>query len=108
MKWTRSLAVIGFVGAAVVTGCTNPDIQKLKDDVAQLQKDVIVLQDEKQFLRDYLEPGGDLDQYLKRLAVAICQLEVKVQGSMGGLDPNKRICKTGPGDIISPPKYPPK
>jgi hypothetical protein len=27
---------------------------------------------------------------------------------MGGLNPNKRICKTGPGDIISQPKYPPK
>jgi hypothetical protein len=104
MNWTRSLAMIGLLGAAALTGCENKDVAQLKKDVAQLKKDVTELQDERQFLRDYLMPGGPMDQYLKRLAEAICQIEVKTPG----LNPAKRICKTGPGDITSPPKYPPK
>jgi hypothetical protein len=102
MNRIRSLAVIGLVGSAALTGCNQGD-PKAKQDIEQLKKDVKELQDERQMLRDYLGPGGPLNVWLKYLAEAVCEIE-KVTG---GLPPNKRICPPQPPhDIKPPPTYP--
>lgn len=81
MKWERLLAVIALVGAvAVGSGCKD------------------------QSVRNYLGAGGALEAYLKKLGIAVCQLETQ----QTGLDPAKRLCANGPPDLIPPPTYPPK
>jgi hypothetical protein len=102
MNWTRSLAVVGLIGAAGLTGCDK----STKQDLANLKQRVESLERERDALRDYLGGTGPLYQHLEKLGKAVCQLEVKVQGAIGGLNPDLRVCRTGPGDITSPPKYP--
>jgi hypothetical protein len=103
MTWTRTVAVIGLFGTVGLTGCAS------KGEVEKLRQRVQELETERDMLRTYLGETGELRAYLQKLAVALCQVEVKVQGSIGGLDPAKRICTgTGPGELATPPKYPPK
>ena len=111
MNRTRSLAAIGLVGAAVLAGCNDgvkKDIATLKQDVQQLKQDVKELQGEREALRKYLDSLGtstvSVHKWLQELAVSLCEVEKRTPG----LDPAKRICRTGPGDIKSVPTYPPR
>jgi outer membrane murein-binding lipoprotein Lpp len=103
MTWRHAIAVIGLLGAVGLTGCAT------KGEVNQLRQRVQELETERDMLRAYLGETGDLRAYLLKLANALCQVEVKEQADVGGLDPAKRICTgTGPGELATPPKYPPK
>jgi hypothetical protein len=99
MKRTRSVAVVGLVGVAVLMGCPAPN----DEDINQLKKDVEDLKQEKQMLRDYLGKGGPLNIYLINLAEAVCELEKRTPG----IPDDTRICpKDPPHDIKPPPTYP--
>lgn len=99
MNRKRWVAVISAAGVAVaMSGCAS------KEDVEKLKQDVQALQKEDQDLRNYTKAGGPLNEWLKELAEAVCQLELN---NPGGLDPAKRYCKgPGPGDKKPPPTYP--
>ena len=97
MNRIRSLAVVGLVGGAALTGCGKTD-PKVKQDIEQLKKDVKELQDERQMLRDYLAPGGPLNVWLTYLAEAVCEIEKKTTGSR-----NESACSTRSRRRLSQP-----
>jgi hypothetical protein len=85
MNWKPWLVIVGAAAlTAAVTDCEDKKV------------------------RDYLGANGQMREWQKGLADAVCQLE---EENPSGLDPAKRICPNGPGgpgDKTPPPAFPPQ
>lgn len=121
MKWRSWLAGLGLVGIAVaVPACSDdkgtkepvqqpPGGGRPPDQAAATSPEVKALRDSlATLLKQGNDPKENLNQWLKDLAQAVCQLEQKMPPN-AGLDPAKRICPAPGGgpDKTSPPSFPP-